>query len=88
MAGRNDGNTGSDNTRPKYRDNDDVRDPLEGDSRTGANADTRSEARGNARENIGNNARGTAANETGPEGNDNTRNRPKDDQFDADLSGS
>jgi len=35
VAGRNDGNTGSDNTRPEYRDNDDQRDNLPGDDRAG-----------------------------------------------------
>ncbi len=81
-------NTGnaSNTGRSKQRDNDDVRDPLEGGDRTGGSADTKGEARGAARENVGNNARGTAANPTGPEGNDRTR-RPKaqDDEFANDL---
>ncbi|HKG95295.1 MAG TPA: hypothetical protein VKA84_25475 [Gemmatimonadaceae bacterium] len=73
--GTNPGSNPSPGNRDKYRDNDDVRDPLEGDARTGGSADTRSEARGSARENVGNNARGTAADPTGPEGNDRTRRR-------------
>ena len=72
--------------RPKYRDNDDVRDPLEGDSRSGTSPDTKSEARGSARENVGNHSRGTDANESGPEGNDRQRGRgDQPDQFDQDL---
>jgi hypothetical protein len=85
MAGRNDGNTGSDNTRPKYRDNDDHRDTLSGDDRSGTHPDTKAEAEGTARENIGDHSRGTAANPTGPEGNDRTKLRPQADEFDADL---
>ena len=60
-------------SRDKYRDNDDMRDPLSGDERTGTAPDSKSEARGDARETIGNTARGTAANPTGPEGNDRTK---------------
>jgi hypothetical protein len=59
--------------RDKYRDNDDMRDPLAADERTGTDPDTKAEARGDARENIGNTSRGTAADPTGPEGNDRTR---------------
>ena len=59
--------------RDKYRDNDDVRDPIPADDRTDTSPDTKSEARGSARENVGNNARDTDANPTGPEGNDRTR---------------
>jgi hypothetical protein len=77
----NDGQAG----RDRYRQNNDVRNPLEGDAKTGGSADTTSEARGTARENVGNNARGTDAHPTGPEGNDNTRNREKRDEFDRDL---
>lgn len=73
--GTNPGSNPSPGNRDKYRDNDDVREPLEGDARTGGSADTKSEARGRARENVGNNARGTDANPTGPEGNDRTRRR-------------
>lgn len=62
-------------SRDRYRDNDDVRDPLSGDERTGTAPDTKAEARGDARENIGNTARGTAANPTGAEGNDKTKRR-------------
>jgi hypothetical protein len=58
--------------RPRYRDNDDVRAPLEGDARTGANPDTKAEARGDARENVGNHSRGTAA-EPREGGNDRTK---------------
>jgi hypothetical protein len=73
-------------TRDKYRDNDDVRDPLEGDARTGGSADTKSEARGDARENIGNHSRNTAADPTGPEGNDKVRHREDaPDEFDETL---
>jgi len=71
--------------RPKYRDNDDQRDPLEGDERTGTDPDSKSEAKGNARENIGNHSRGTAADPSGPEGNDRTRLKPQPDAFDSDL---
>ncbi|HEU4629267.1 MAG TPA: hypothetical protein VFS08_05955 [Gemmatimonadaceae bacterium] len=60
-------------SRDKYRDNDDVRDPLPADQRAGTSPDTRNEARGDARENVGNTARGTDADPTGPEGNDRTR---------------
>jgi hypothetical protein len=35
---------------------------------------------------VGNNARGTAAEPTGPEGNDRTRQRQQADSFDADLA--
>jgi len=72
--------------RDKYRDNDDARAPLGPDERTGVHSDSRSEARGDARENVGNTARGTAADPTGPEGNDNTRGRPTSDEFDEDLA--
>jgi hypothetical protein len=61
--------------RDKYRDNDDVRAPVNNRDRSEANPDTKSEARGDARENVGNTARGTDAQPTGPEGNDRTRNR-------------
>ena len=76
---------GDEGRRDRYRDNDDVREPLEGEDRAGTNPDTRSEARGDARETVGNNARGTDADPTGPEGNDRTRNRPQTDDFDGDL---
>jgi hypothetical protein len=72
-------------SRDPYRDNDDVREPLEGNDRAGVKPDTKSEARGDARENIGNTARGTAADPTGPEGNDKTRGRPARDEFDTSL---
>jgi hypothetical protein len=71
-------------SRDPYRDNDDVREPLEGDDRSGTKPDTKSEARGDARENIGNTARGTDANPTGPEGNDKTRGKSMRDSFDDD----
>jgi hypothetical protein len=70
--------------RDKYRDNDDVRDPLK--ERPGLDPDTKSEARGDARDAVGNTARDTDAAPTGPEGNDRTRHRPRDDDYDADLS--
>ena len=72
--------------REKYRDNDDVRDPIR--DRAGGDPDSRSEARGDARENVGNTARGTDADPTGPEGNDRTRDRPQPDEFDEDLRAS
>ena len=46
--------SGSD--RDRYRDNDDVRDPLAADERMGTSPDTKNEARGDARENVGNTA--------------------------------
>ena len=61
--------------RDKYRDNDDMRDPIPGDQRAGTDPDTKSEARGDARENVGRTARGTAARPTGREGNDRTKRR-------------
>ena len=61
--------------RDKYRDGDDVRDPTPSDQRVEPDPDSKSEARGPARENVGRNARGTAANPTGPEGNDRTKRR-------------
>ena len=61
--------------REKYRDNDDMKDPLPADDRAGTKPDTKSEARGDARETIGNTARGTDADPIGPEGNDRTRKR-------------
>ena len=84
MADRNDENR-RDRARPKYRDNDDHRDTLGGNERTGTDPDTRSEASGNAREAVGDHKRGTAAEPTGPEGNDRTKLRPQPDEFDADL---
>jgi hypothetical protein len=82
--GRNNGNPNP--SRDRYRDNDDARQPLEGDDRTGANADTKSEARGSARESVGNTARGAATESHGPQGNDKTRDRPLErDQYDDDL---
>jgi hypothetical protein len=72
--------------RDKYRDNDDMRQPLEGDAKTGGSSDTKSEARGDARESVGNNVRGTDVNEKGPSGNDKTRKRDdQEDQFDRTL---
>ena len=82
MADRqNEGGYGQ-GSRERYRDDDDVRDPIEGEARNESKPDTRSEARGDARENAGNHSRGTAAAPTGPEGNDKTahrgENRPRD----------
>ena len=72
--------------RDKYRDNDDVRDPVAPNDRNEPRPDTKSEARGDARDNVGNNSRGTDTNPTGPEGNDRTRRpRTENDEFDADL---
>jgi hypothetical protein len=70
--------------RDKYRDNDDMRDPTE--DRVGTDPDTKAEARGDAREAIGNTKRETAADPTGPDGNDRTRQRPRPDSYDADLA--
>ena len=80
MAARSDELDGpnDDRSRDKYRDGDDVRDPTPADQRTDTKSDSKSEARGPARENVGRTARGTAANPTGPEGNDRTRNRDDD----------
>ena len=61
--------------RSPYRDNDDQRDPIEGDERIETRPDTRSEARGGAREAVGNHARGTDSAPTGPDGNDHQRGR-------------
>jgi hypothetical protein len=72
---RNEHGGPSGGSRDKYRDNDDMRDPLAADERGGTDPDTKAEARGDARENIGNTARGTAADPTGPEGNDRTKRR-------------
>lgn len=71
--------------RDKYRDNDDTRDPVPADDRVGIDPDSKSEARGDARESVGKTARGTAADPTGPEGNDKTRHRPHADSYDDDL---
>jgi hypothetical protein len=68
--------------REKYRDNDDMRDHLSGEERTGVKPDSRAEARGDAREAVGNNARGTDAAPYGPEGNDKTKGRPRTDRPD------
>lgn len=69
--------------RDKYRDNDDMRDPTR--DRVGTKPDTSAEARGDAREAVGNTARDTAADPTGPQGNDKTRLRPRPDGYDDDL---
>lgn len=61
--------------RNKYRDDDDMRDPIPPDERVGVKPDSKSEARGKARESVGKTARGTAANPTGPEGNDKQKRR-------------
>lgn len=82
MANRDDQGSYGSGSRDRYRDNDDVRAPIEGEDRNEVAPDTKSEARGDARENVGNHARGTAAAPTGPEGNDRTKhrgeNRPRD----------
>ena len=75
MADNANRGTSNSDSRDKYRDNDDVRDPIEGDARNESKPDTKSEARGTARENVGDQSRGTAAAPTGPEGNDNTAHR-------------
>jgi hypothetical protein len=69
--------------RDKYRDNDDMRAPTE--DRVGTDPDTKAEARGDARDAVGNTARETAADPTGPDGNDRTRHRPRPDAYDRDL---
>ena len=73
--------------RPKYRYNDDERDPIPPDHRNDTKPDSRFEARGDAREDIGNNSRGTAANPAGPEGNDKFKHPHRDDreEFEDDL---
>jgi hypothetical protein len=71
---RTTGTTGESTGRDPYRDNDDVRAPLDADERGGTKPDTRSEARGDARENVGNHARGTAA-EPREGGNDKTKSQ-------------
>jgi hypothetical protein len=71
--------------RDRYRDNDDVREPLEGENRLENTPDTKSQARGDARDTVGNTSRGTDTNPTGPEANDKTKGRPRADSFDADL---
>jgi hypothetical protein len=87
MADNRDANQqGNSSSRDRYRDNDDMREPLEGDARTGGRSDTKSEARGDARQAVGNTARDTDADPTGPDGNDRTRNRPRPDGFDDDLA--
>jgi hypothetical protein len=70
--------------RDKYRDNDDLRGISH--DRTETNPDTKSEARGDARDNVGNHSRGTPADPTGPEGNEQMRNRPVPDKYDSDLA--
>ena len=52
-------------SRDRYRDDDDMRDPIPDDQRLGTKSDTKSEARGDARENVGNTARDTAAERVG-----------------------
>jgi hypothetical protein len=61
-----------------------MRDPAR--DRAGTHPDTKAEARGDAREAVGNTSRDTAADPTGPEGNDKTRHRPRPDEYDADLA--
>jgi hypothetical protein len=70
--------------RSKYRDNDDARDYQQ--DRNGTAPDSKAEARGDAREAVGNHSRGTAADPTGPTGNDSQRQRPRPDGFDADIN--
>lgn len=73
--------------RPRYRYNDDERDPIPPDQRSDTKPDTRFEGRGDAREDIGDNARGTDAAPTAPEGNDKFKHphREEQDDYDADL---
>ena len=75
--------------RPRYRQNDDVRDPTPPDQRADTKPDSRFEARGSAREAVGNHTRETDADPTGPEGNDkfkHPKRNPEDDTFDEDLT--
>lgn len=77
---------GAEQSRDKYRDNDDARGFAEGADRNETHADTKSEARGDARDSVGNNARGTDAHPTGPSGNDRQKSRSDlPDEFDDDL---
>jgi hypothetical protein len=85
MARNQDESRNDQASRDRYRDNDDVRAPLEDDEKTGGSADTKSEARGDARENIGNTSRGTDTDIRGSDENDKTRQRPHRDQYDDDL---
>ena len=71
--------------RDPYRDNDDVRNPLGADERSGIRPDSKFEAQGDARENVGNHARGTDADASRPAGNDRTIGAPDRDEFDEDL---
>jgi hypothetical protein len=71
--------------RSPYRDDDDQREPLSGDKRSGVSPDTKREARGDAREGVGKNARGTGALPGGPLGKDSPRKKPTRDVFDEDL---
>jgi hypothetical protein len=73
MASRTNDSGVPERDRDRYRDNDDVRDPIPPDDRLDTEPDSKTEARGDARENVGNTARGTDAAPTGPEGNDRTR---------------
>lgn len=66
--------------RDKFRDNDDARDTLAPDERSGTRPDAKNEARGDAREAVGNTARDTDAHPSGPEGNDKTRRPNRDDE--------
>lgn len=55
---------------------------------SGRPSDTKSDAKGTARDNVGNHARGTAAEPTGPSGNDKTKQRDDArDQYDTTLEG-
>jgi len=73
-------------SRDKYRDDDDVPDPMPPPERNETRPDTRDEVRGDAREKISNTVRGTDTNVTGPENNDRTkRQRPDWDEYQADL---
>ena len=84
-------NNGDGTNRDRYRDNDDVRDKLDGRDRSGTNPDTRAEARGEARENVGNHSRNTAASPR-EGGNDHTKSRrdadPQNFQDDLDADNS
>lgn len=46
----------SGSSRDRYRDNDDVRNPVPPEDRMATKPDTKGEARGDARENVGNTA--------------------------------
>ena len=86
MARDNDSPQSGSTGRDRYRDNDDVRQVDDPATRNDVRSDSRNEARGDARENVGNVARDTAADPSGPSGNDRQRSRSdQPDEYDQDL---